>query len=178
MGKAVAIVQDYKLGNPLKGETTIGPVANINLAYKIRKQSKNAILNGAKQLSDPLSFPQDSGVYVMPQIFVVVNHSMPVMHEETFGPVVGIMPVENDHEAIKLMNDSPFGLTASLRAQDIARAEAIACQIETGTVRMNRADYLDPALCWTGIKDTGGGGALSEIGYHNLTRPKSLQLKI
>ena len=103
---------------------------------------------------------------------------MDVMREESFGPVVGIMPVSNDNEAIKLMNDSPFGLTASVWTQDISRAEEIANQIETGTVFMNRADYLDPALCWTGIKDTGRGGALSEIGYHNLTRPKSFHLKI
>lgn len=176
--KAVTIVQDYKLGNPLKEETTLGPVANINLANNIRTQSKNAISSGAKPLIDPLFFPQDSGTYVMPQIFVDVNHSMSIMRDESFGPVVGIMPVENDQEAIKLMNDSPFGLTASVWTQDISRAEAIANQIETGTVFMNRADYLDPALCWTGIKDTGKGGALSAIGYQNLTRPKSFHLKI
>ena len=176
--KAVTIVQDYKLGNPLKEETTLGPVANINLANNIRTQSKNAISSGAKPLIDPLFFPQDSGTYVMPQIFVDVNHSMSIMRDESFGPVVGIMPVENDQEAIKLMNDSPFGLTASVWTQDISRAEEIANQIETGTVFMNRADYLDPALCWTGIKDTGKGGALSAIGYQNLTRPKSFHLKI
>ena len=176
--KAVTIVQDYKLGNPLKEETTLGPVANINLANNIRTQSKNAISSGAKPLIDPLFFPQDSGTYVMPQIFVDVTHSMSIMRDESFGPVVGIMPVENDQEAIKLMNDSPFGLTASVWTQDISRAEEIANQIETGTVFMNRADYLDPALCWTGIKDTGKGGALSAIGYQNLTRPKSFHLKI
>ena len=174
----MTIVQDYKLGNPLKEETTLGPVANINLASNIRTQSKNAISSGAKPLIDPLFFPQDSGTYVMPQIFVDVNHSMSIMRDESFGPVVGIMPVENDQEAIKLMNDSPFGLTASVWTQDISRAEEIANQIETGTVFMNRADYLDPALCWTGIKDTGKGGALSAIGYQNLTRPKSFHLKI
>ena len=100
-----------------------------------------------------------------------------LMREESFGPVVGIMPVKNDVEAIALMNDSDFGLTASLWTQDTNRAEAIADQIETGTVFMNRADYLDPALCWTGCKNTGRGGGLSIIGYHNLTRPKSYHLK-
>ena len=114
----------------------------------------------------------------MPQILVDVDHSMTVMRDESFGPVIGIMAVENDQEAIDLMNDSPFGLTASLWTQDAVRAEAIADQIETGTVFMNRADYLDPSLCWTGCKDTGRGGSLSIIGYHNLTRPKSYHLKI
>ena len=99
------------------------------------------------------------------------------MREESFGPVVGIMPVRDDDEAVALMNDSPYGLTASLWTSDVARAEAIGNRIETGTVFMNRADYLDPALCWTGCKDTGRGGGLSVIGYHNLTRPKSFHLR-
>jgi acyl-CoA reductase-like NAD-dependent aldehyde dehydrogenase len=102
---------------------------------------------------------------------------MRVMREESFGPVVGIMKVRNDDEAVALMNDSDFGLTASLWTKDMDRAEAIANRIETGTVYMNRCDYLDPALCWTGCKDTGRGGGLSVIGYHNLTRPKSYYLK-
>jgi len=102
---------------------------------------------------------------------------MRIMREESFGPVVGIMSVKDDTEAIKLMNDSNFGLTASLWTKDLNRAEVIADQIETGTVFMNRADYLDPGLCWTGCKDTGRGGGLSIIGYHNLTRPKSYHLK-
>jgi acyl-CoA reductase-like NAD-dependent aldehyde dehydrogenase len=113
----------------------------------------------------------------MPQILTNVTHDMRVMREESFGPVVGIMSVKDDAEAIQLMNDSEFGLTASLWTQNTARAEAIADQIETGTVFMNRADYLDPGLCWTGCKDTGRGGGLSAIGYHNLTRPKSYHLK-
>jgi len=113
----------------------------------------------------------------MPQIITDVTHDMRIMREESFGPVVGIMSVKNDKEAIKLMNDSNFGLTASLWTEDINRAEAIADRIDTGTAFMNRADYLDPALCWTGCKDTGRGGGLSMIGYHNLTRPKSYHLK-
>ena len=175
--KARSTVQKYKLGNPLEQETTLGPVANIALANKLREQIKSAITFGARALIEPSFFPEDTGVYVMPQILIDVNHTMPVMRDESFGPIVGIMPVENDLEAIKLMNDSPFGLTASLWTDDESRAEAIANQIETGTVFMNRADYLDPGLCWTGCKDTGRGGALSEIGYHNLTRPKSYHFK-
>jgi acyl-CoA reductase-like NAD-dependent aldehyde dehydrogenase len=108
---------------------------------------------------------------------VDVDHTMRVMRDETFGPVVGIMKVRDDDEATRLMNDSDFGLTASLWTKDADRAAAIGNRIQTGTVFMNRCDYLDPALCWTGCKDTGKGGALSVIGYHNLTRPKSYHLK-
>ena len=133
---------------------------------------------GATPLIDPKLFPEDDGgAYLMPQILTGVNHEMRVMREESFGPVVGIMKVKDDVEAIRLMNDSDFGLTASLWTKDTERAAAIGAQLETGTVFMNRADYLDPGLCWTGCKDTGRGGALSVIGFQNLTRPKSYHLK-
>ena len=87
------------------------------------------------------------------------------------------MKVRSDAEALELMNDSPYGLTASLWTKDSERAARLGREIETGTVFMNRADYLDPALCWTGVKETGRGGSLSVIGFHNLTRPKSYHLK-
>ncbi|NNJ67619.1 MAG: aldehyde dehydrogenase family protein [Boseongicola sp.] len=175
--KAVAIVEGYRLGNPLEPETTLGPMAHVRFADAVRAQTADAIAAGAKAHIDPALFPNDGGAYLMPQILTSVSHEMSVMREESFGPVVGIMPVRDDAHAIELMNDSDFGLTASLWTQDAARAEAIADQIETGTVFMNRADYLDPGLCWTGCKDTGRGGGLSVIGYHNLTRPKSYHLK-
>ena len=175
--KAVAIVNNYKLGNPLDAETTLGPMAHVRFAEEVRAQIAEAVTAGAIALIDPSKFPKDGGAYLMPQLLINVTHEMRLMREESFGPVVGIMPVKNDVEAIALMNDSDFGLTASLWTQDTNRAEAIADQIETGTVFMNRADYLDPALCWTGCKNTGRGGGLSIIGYHNLTRPKSYHLK-
>jgi len=175
--KAVAIVNGYKLGNPLAAETTLGPMAHVRFADHVRAQTADAIAAGARAHIDPATFPEDGGAYLMPQILTNVTHDMRVMREESFGPVVGIMPVASDAEAIALMNDSDFGLTASLWTQDTARAEWIADQIETGTVFMNRADYLDPGLCWTGCKDTGRGGGLSVIGYHTLTRPKSYHLK-
>ena len=175
--KAVAVVNQYKLGNPLDPKTTIGPMAHIRFANEVRAQTQEAIKDGAKAHIDPCLFPMDGGAYLMPQILTNVTHDMRIMREESFGPVVGIMSVKNDEEAIKLMNDSDFGLTASLWTEDINRAEAIADRIDTGTAFMNRADYLDPALCWTGCKDTGRGGGLSMIGYHNLTRPKSYHLK-
>ncbi len=175
--KAVALVNTYKLGNPLDPETTLGPMAQVRFADDVRAQTAEAIAAGAKAHIDPALFPQDGGAYLMPQILTNVTHDMRVMREESFGPVVGIMPVKDDAEAVALMNDSDFGLTASVWTNDTKRAEVIADQIETGTVFQNRADYLDPALCWTGCKDTGRGGGLSVIGYHNLTRPKSYHLK-
>ena len=106
-----------------------------------------------------------------------VDHSMRVMTEESFGPVVGIMPVKDDDEAVALMNDCRYGLTASVWTEDTDKAAEIGARIETGTVFMNRADYLDPALCWTGCKETGRGAALSHLGYLSLTRPKSYHLR-
>ena len=176
--KSVALVESYKLGNPLDEATTMGPMANTRFAAEVRAQTEEAIADGAKALIDKKLFPEDDGgAYLMPQILTDVNHDMRVMRDESFGPVVGIMKVSSDEEAIALMNDCAFGLTASLWTGDPKRAAEVGNAIETGTVFMNRADYLDPALCWTGCKDTGRGGGLSVIGYHNLTRPKSWHLK-
>ncbi|MBW4983290.1 aldehyde dehydrogenase family protein [Mameliella sp. CS4] len=174
--KALAVVRGYKMGNPLDQDTTIGPMANVRFAQEVRAQIKEAVEAGATAHID--TFPEDDGgTYLTPQILTDVTHDMRVMRDESFGPVVGIMKVKGDEEAIALMNDSDFGLTASLWTQDVARAERVGDRIETGTVFMNRADYLDPGLCWTGCKQTGRGGGLSVIGYHNLTRPKSYHLK-
>ena len=175
--KARAIVEGYVLGDPLDPATTLGPMAHVRFADTVRAQLADAIDRGATPLIDPGRFPAAGGAYVAPQILVDVTHDMAVMREETFGPVVGIMPVSGDAEAIALMNDSDYGLTASLWTADMARAEAIGRQLETGTVFLNRADYLDPALCWTGCKQTGKGGSLSVLGYQALTRPKSYHLR-
>jgi acyl-CoA reductase-like NAD-dependent aldehyde dehydrogenase len=174
--KAVAIVNGYKLGNPLDADTTIGPMANVRFADEVRAQIAEAVEAGAVAQIETFA-EDDGGAYLTPQILTNVTHDMRVMREESFGPVVGIMKVSSDEEAIQLMNDSDFGLTASLWTRDIDRAVRVGDRIETGTVFMNRADYLDPGLCWTGCKDTGRGGGLSVIGYHNLTRPKSYHLK-
>ncbi|MEZ5796144.1 MAG: aldehyde dehydrogenase family protein [Paracoccaceae bacterium] len=176
--KAVAWVNALKLGNPLDPETTLGPMANVRFARLVRDQVAEAVAKGAKPLIDPAHFPaDDGGAYLAPQVLVNVDHSMRVMTEESFGPVVGIMKVRDDDEALALMNDSPYGLTASIWTQDYDTAAALGQQVDTGTVFMNRADYLDPALCWTGCKDTGRGGSLSYLGYHSVTRPKSYHLK-
>jgi acyl-CoA reductase-like NAD-dependent aldehyde dehydrogenase len=176
VAKAVEIVKGYKLGNPLDQETTLGPMAHVRFAQEVRAQIAQAIADGATAHIAPFD-QDDGGAYLTPQILTNVTHDMRVMRDESFGPVVGIMPVASDEEAIALMNDSEFGLTASLWTQDLDRAARIGDQLETGTVFMNRADYLDPGLCWTGCKNTGRGGGLSIIGFHNLTRPKSYHLK-
>ncbi len=174
--KAVAIVSAYKLGNPLDAATTLGPMAHVRFAQEVRAQTSEAIAAGAKAHIETFA-EDDGGAYLSPQILTNVTHDMRVMRDESFGPVVGIMPVTDDDVAIALMNDSVFGLTASLWTADIDRAARVGDRVETGTVFLNRADYLDPGLCWTGCKQTGRGGGLSVIGYHNLTRPKSYHLK-
>ncbi len=175
--KSVAWVGQLKLGNPFDASSTLGPMAHKRFAQVVRDQTAEAIAAGAKPLLDPKRFADDGGAYLAPQILINVDHSMRVMKEESFGPVVGIMPVRNDAEAIALMNDSPYGLTASVWTEDYDTAAKIGAQIETGTVFMNRADYLDPALTWTGVKDTGRGTSLSYLGFHSVTRPKSYHLK-
>ena len=174
--KSVALVRGHVLGDPLDAATTIGPMANRRFADEVRAQIDEAMAAGATAHIETMP-ADDGGTYLTPQILTGVTHDMRVMRDESFGPVVGIMAVKDDEEALALMNDSPFGLTASIWTRDAARAAELGARLETGTVFMNRADYLDPALCWTGCKDTGRGGALSVIGYHNLTRPKSYHLK-
>jgi acyl-CoA reductase-like NAD-dependent aldehyde dehydrogenase len=115
--------------------------------------------------------------YLAPQVLTNVDHSMRVMTEESFGPVVGIQRVESDDEAVALMNDSEFGLTAAIFTQDLEAGMALGERIETGTLFINRCDYLDPALAWTGIKNSGRGCTLSSLGYEALTRPKSFHIK-
>ncbi len=176
---AVELASKYVLGNPLDDATTLGPMAHKRFAEVVRAQTAEAIAAGAKAHLDPKAFPADKEgtAYLAPQVLTDVDHSMRVMTEESFGPVVGIMKVSGDEEALKLMNDSQYGLTASIWTKDVDAAEALGNRVETGTVFMNRCDYLDPALAWTGVKDTGRGASLSEIGFHQLTRPKSFHLR-
>ena len=170
---------NYKLGNPLEKETNLGPVVKLSAANFIQKQIDDAVNKGAKKIIDEnkFNFPKEHKNYMVPQVLTNVNHNMGFMTEETFGPCVGIMKVKDENEAIKLMNDSPYGLTASVWTKDIEIAEKIGSQVQTGTFFMNRCDYLDPALSWTGVKETGKGCSLSEIAYEKLTAPKSFHLR-
>ena len=172
-------VKQYVLASPLEKQTTLGPVVKNSAADWVRKQVAAAIDAGATPCIDPSHFPNatDDTTYLAPQVLIDVNHKMSVMSEESFGPVVGIMPVSNDEEAVGLMNDSDVGLTASLWTQNESLTEQLGERLQCGTVFMNRCDYLDPALVWTGVKNTGRGAALSELGYHQLTQTKSFHLK-
>jgi acyl-CoA reductase-like NAD-dependent aldehyde dehydrogenase len=176
---AAELVRGYKLGSPIEPETNLGPMVRASAAEFVRGQIADATAAGAKALIDPKSFAADAAgtPYMAPQVLVDVDHSMRVMTEESFGPVVGIMKVASDEEAVALMNDSDYGLTASIWTGDEDAALAIGDKVETGTWFMNRADYLDPALAWTGVKDSGRGCSLSRIGYEQLTRPKSFHLR-
>ncbi|MGA8261745.1 MAG: aldehyde dehydrogenase family protein [Arenicellales bacterium] len=169
----------YRLGNPLDEGTTLGPMVKTSAADFVRGQIEEAVRQGARALIDPARFPESKAgtPYLAPQVLVDVDHSMRVMTEESFGPVVGVMKVDSDEHAIELMNDSEFGLTASVWTADLDRAVAIGNRVGTGTWFMNRCDYLDPALAWTGVKDSGRGCTLSRVGYESLTRPKSFHLR-
>ncbi len=178
VGKSVAWVGQLRLGNPLDAATTLGPMANKRFARVVRDQVADAVAAGARPMIDPANHPaDDGGAYLAPQVLVNVNHSMRVMRDESFGPVVGIMPFRTEDEAVALANDSPYGLTASIWTKDADKAAHMGTQIETGTVFMNRCDYLDPALTWTGVKNTGRGTSLSSLGFQSVTRPKSFHLK-
>ncbi|MEL6307951.1 MAG: aldehyde dehydrogenase family protein [Chloroflexota bacterium] len=176
---AVELAKQYVLGNPLDDKTTLGPMVRKRSADFARQHVQEAIENGAQALVDPTLFPANdvNSPYMSSQILVNVTHDMRVMMEESFAPIVGIMKVQDDAEAIRLMNDSPFGLTASIWTQDVDVALEIGNQVNTGTWFMNRCDYLDPELAWTGIKDSGRGCTLSALGYDSLTRPKSFHLR-
>ena len=170
--------KSYALGNPLDSATTMGPMAQARFADLIREQKAEALRKGAHAHMNTKDARNEAGSPYLPaEVLTNVDHQMSVMREESFGPIVGIMKVRNDDEAIALMNDSQYGLTASIWTRDTDHAARIGDRIETGTVFMNRCDYVDPGLVWTGVKDTGKGGAMSVVGYDNLTRPKSYHLR-
>lgn len=177
--RAVALTNGYVLGDPLHPETTLGPVVRARAAAEIRDVVAEAVSAGAQNMIDPSHFSNASegSPYVAPALLTRVNHRMRVMNDECFGPVVGIMPVDTDDEAVALMNDSPYGLTAAVFTQDEDAALTLGRQVRAGTFFMNRCDYLDPALAWTGVKNTGRGVSLSAVGYEQLTQAKSFHLR-
>lgn len=179
LAKIIEGTKSYVLGDPMDEATTLGPMVNTRAAEFARQQVAEAVAAGAVAHIDPSLFPMDAvgSPYMAPQVLTDVDHSMSVMKEESFAPIVGIMPVRGDDEAVALMNDSEFGLTASIWTEDQDAAELLGGQLEVGTIFMNRCDYLDPALAWTGVKNTGRGCTLSALGYEQLTRPKSYHLK-
>ena len=176
---AKILTEKYILGDPSETSTNIGPVVKMSAANFIRSQVEEAISQGAQKVVDESKFSivSKDNCYIAPQILVDVNHDMRFMTQETFGPTVGIMPVENENEAINLMNDSPYGLTASIWTKDLDFSKSFGKKIETGTFFMNRCDALDPALAWTGVKDTGVGCSLSKLAFDHFTRPQSFHMR-
>jgi acyl-CoA reductase-like NAD-dependent aldehyde dehydrogenase len=173
----LSAARSYKLGDPADPETTLGPMVRKENAERADRVIRQAIEQGAEALIRPGDYPELGYPWLAPQVLVNVNHDMEVMREETFAPVAGVMPAESDEEAIRMMNDSPYGLTASIWTEDPEKAVFIGDKVETGTWFMNRCDYLDPALAWTGVKNSGRGCSLSILGYNHLTRPKSYHIK-
>jgi acyl-CoA reductase-like NAD-dependent aldehyde dehydrogenase len=175
----IELTRRYMLGDPTDDRTTLGPLVRTAAADGVRAQIAASIAAGAKGAIAEESFPESirGTPYLAPQVLLDVNHTMPVMREEIFGPVAGIMKVSSDDEAVDLMNDSDFGLTAAVWTEDEAAALAIGQRVNTGTWFMNRCDYLDPALAWVGVKDSGRGCTLSVVGYEHLTRPKSFHMR-
>jgi acyl-CoA reductase-like NAD-dependent aldehyde dehydrogenase len=177
--RAVAWVRQLKLGRPDDPDTTLGPLVRASAADFVREQTREAIAQGAVAHIDPAEYPLDQpgSAYLAPQVLTNVDHSMRVMTEESFGPVVGIQKVASDEEAVRLMNDSEYGLTAAVFTRDFDKGVELGQQIDTGTFFINRCDYLDPDLAWVGVKHSGHGCTLSVLGYEYLTRPKSFHIK-
>jgi len=175
----VDLTRKYVLGNPLDAATTLGPVVRAAAADTIRTQIAASIKAGGKPVIAETDFAASRAgtPYLAPQVLLDVDNSTPMMREEIFGPVAGIMKVQSDEQAIALMNDSAYGLTAAIWTADADAALSIGDRVETGTWFMNRCDYLDPALAWVGVKDSGRGCTLAVVGYEHLTRPKSFHLR-
>lgn len=164
----------YAPGLPTDKKVLMGPMANASLAAGVQQQIQEALSDGAQSLINGNAIKELP--YLYPEVLTKVDHSMNFMKDENFGPVVGIMPVLDDNEAIKAMNDSPYGLTASIWTKDTEHAERLSDSLDFGTVFANKCDFVDPFLAWTGVKDTGRGATLSQVGFELLTRPKSVYL--
>ncbi len=176
----VELTKKYVLGDPMRDGVGLGPMVNAAAAEHVRAQNRDAVTRGARALvaDGHFAVPELSPCYLAPQVFDHVDHSMALMREETFGPSIGIMRIRDEAEGVRLMNDSHYGLTASIWTRDAERGAALATQVEAGTVFLNRCDYLDPAMAWTGVKDSGHGVSLSTLGFDQVTRPKNFHLRV
>lgn len=176
---ALELVKGYTIGDPVDMRTTLGPLAQSTAVPFLHDQVNDAVARGAKLLTGgkPTTDETGRGRFFQATLLADCDHSMNIMMEESFGPVLGVMPVDSDEEAVKLMNDSPYGLTAVVFTEDNDRAERFSRVLSTGTVFQNRCDYLDPELAWTGVRDTGKGVSLSVHGFRGVTKLKSLHFK-
>lgn len=177
--KFIASVKKLKLGLSNDPAVTTGPLVRASAAKFVRNQIQEAIDSGAVAHinSTENELDQSGTAYVVPQVLTNVDHSMRVMTEETFGPVVGIMKVSSDEEAITLMNDSDLGLSAAIYTSDYELGALLGDRVECGTFFINRCDFLDPELVWTGVKNTGRGYSLSKLGFNNFVQAKSFHIK-
>lgn len=170
----------YKLGDPFDKSTNVGPVISKAAAKRIQEHVDEAIKKGAKDVTPEnatFSNPPKDGNYFAPVLLTNVTHDMTVMRDETFGPVIPVMSVKSDEEALQKMNDCQFGLTASIWTKDAAKGDELADEVEAGTVFVNRCDYPAPDLAWVGWKDSGKGQTLSIFGFEQFSRLKSYHVK-
>jgi acyl-CoA reductase-like NAD-dependent aldehyde dehydrogenase len=175
--QATKLVGAYKLGDPKEEATTLGPLAQASSAKLMSSQIQEAVQRGAKILMGGKVQNIKQGTFFEATLISEVENDMKVMQEENFGPILAVMKVDGLEQAIDLVNDSPYGLTSAIFTRDIGVAKKFSERVNTGTVFMNRCDYLDPALPWTGVKDSGCGSTLSKYGFYGVTRRKALHFK-
>jgi len=176
--RARQVLERYKLGDPMDEATTMGPLASRSALDLLEAQAEDAVKRGGKLLLGGRRLPGTSGNFFAPTLLVDVPNSARVMQDESFGPIVPILAVSGDDEAVRLMNDTRYGLTASVWTRDRERAERIARDVDAGTIYQNRCDYLDPALPWTGVRESGKGSTLSKYGFYHLTRRKGIHFRV
>lgn len=175
--RALSALKDYRLGDPLDEATTMGPLASREAPRFLRTQVEDATARGARLLAGGHAPAELTGNFFLPTLLADVENDAAVMQEESFGPVLPVRSVRSDEEALALMNDSAFGLTASIWTKDRARIESMAARLHAGTIFQNRCDYIDPALPWTGWGESGKGSTLSRFGFYHLTRRKSMHFR-
>jgi acyl-CoA reductase-like NAD-dependent aldehyde dehydrogenase len=175
--RARSVLQAYRLGDPLEEQTTMGPLASRAALDTLEGQVDDAVRRGARLLLGGRRVPDMRGNFFPPTLLADVPNEAEVMQEESFGPLLPLRAVDDDAEALRLMNDTRYGLTASVWTSDRERAEQFAAELRAGTIYQNRCDYLDPALPWTGVGDSGKGSTLSPYGFYHLTRRRSVHFR-
>jgi acyl-CoA reductase-like NAD-dependent aldehyde dehydrogenase len=178
LDRAHALLTQYRLGDPLDERTTMGPLARRNALRFLEGQVRDAVRRGARLLLGGKRLSGTRGNFFAPTLLADVPNRANVMQEESFGPLIPVAPVADDDEALTQMNESRFGLTASVWTGDRERVERLARDLDVGTVFQNRCDYLDPSLPWTGARDSGIGSTLSRYGFYHLTRRKAMHLRV
>ncbi|GAB4464291.1 MAG: aldehyde dehydrogenase family protein [Burkholderiaceae bacterium] len=170
-------VQGFKVGEPTAEDSYIGPLTRAQQVKVLQMQVADALAKGAKLVAGGKPLDRPGGHWFEPTVLVNVDHDMLVMREESFGPIIGIQKVGSDDEAVRLMNDTDYGLTAGVYTKDEARAKAILARVDAGSVYWNCCDRVSPRLPWSGVKHSGVGLTLSTYGIETFTRPKAWHLR-